>query len=203
MAHTPTLPQNDEDHELIKAINAGDQKLFYLLVQRYEKRLYNFGLRMCNDSRDAEDMVQETFLNVFRYLGAFRYETKFKNWIYRIASSICIKKRRRSKFAPEPDLSLEAFIPKDSQMLPTELPDWTRLPLDQLLNEELTATIRKAIGLLPEKYRVVMLLRDIEGFNTEEAAQILSLTPSNVKVRLHRARLFLKENLKDYFDHDA
>lgn len=203
MAHTPTLPQNDDDYELITAINAGDQKLFYLLVQRYEKRLYNFGLRMCNDSRDAEDMVQETFLNVFRYLGDFRYETKFKNWIYRIASSICIKKRRRSKFAPERELSLEDFIPKDPQMLPTELPDWTRLPLDQLLNEELTTTIREAIGTLPEKYRVVMLLRDIEGFNTEEAAQILSLTPSNVKVRLHRARLFLKESLKDYFDHDA
>jgi RNA polymerase sigma-70 factor (ECF subfamily) len=203
MAHTPTVAQNDEDYELITAINAGDQKLFYLLVQRYEQRLYNFGLRMCNDSRDAEDMVQETFLNVFRYLGDFRYETKFKNWIYRIASSICIKKRRKSKFAPERELSLEEFIPRDPQSVPTELPDWTRLPLDHLLNEELTATIREAIGALPEKYRVVMLLRDIEGFNTEEAAQILSLTPSNVKVRLHRARLFLKENLKAYFDHDA
>jgi RNA polymerase sigma-70 factor, ECF subfamily len=193
----------DKDFQLIRDINAGQHQLFYDLVKRYESKLYNFGLRMCRDVRDAEDIVQDTFLNVFRYLKDFRYETKFKNWLYRIATNSCIKKRRKSKFAPERELSLEEFLPAGDTPLPDEIPIWTHLPLDRLLNEELSGTIRSAIQALPEKYRLVMVLRDIEGFSTAETAQILNLKPSNVKVRLHRARLFMRERLKGYFDHDA
>jgi RNA polymerase sigma-70 factor, ECF subfamily len=198
----PKKKTPDKDFQLIKAINAGQHQLFYDLVKRYESKLYNFGMRMCQDVRDAEDVVQDTFLNVFRYLKEFRYETKFKNWLYRIATTSCIKKRRKSKFAPEKELSLEEFLPAGDTPLPDEMPTWAHLPLERLLNEELSATIRSAIQALPEKYRLVMVLRDIEGFSTAETAQILNLKPSNIKVRLHRARLFLREQLKDYFDHD-
>jgi len=191
----------DNDSELIQTINSGQFDLFHDLVKRYEQKLYNFSLRMCRDPSDAEDMVQETFLNVFRYLKDFRYETKFKNWLYRIAASTCIKKRRRSKFAPERELSLEAFIPKDEIEAQAQVPNWALMPLDQLLNEELTNMINHAIFTLPEKYRLVIVLRDIEGFSTAETAQILGLSASNIKVRLHRARLFLREKLKGYFDH--
>lgn len=193
----------DEDAALIEAINSGQQNLYYDLVKRYERKLYNFGLRVCWDVRDAEDLVQETFLNVFRYIKDFRYETKFKNWLYKIASSVCIKKKRKSKFAPERELSLDEFLPKEDSRVPTELPDWASAPVDQLLNQELSDTIRQAITSLPEKYRVVIALRDLEGFSTAETAQILNVTAANVKVRLHRARLFLRETLKAYFDHDA
>lgn len=193
----------DADFDLIKAINSGRYERFDELVNRYEKRLYNFGLRMCGDTSDAEDVVQDTFLNVFRYLKDFRYETKFKNWLYRIATSNCIKKKRRSKFAPERELSLDEFLPSDGNAAPREIPDWASIPLDQVLNRELGGTIKEGIQSLPEKYRLVMVLRDIEDFNTEETAQILNLTPSNVKVRLHRARLFLRDKLKDYFHHDG
>ena len=193
----------DEDAALIEAINSGQQNLYYDLVKRYERKLYNFGLRVCWDVRDAEDLVQETFLNVFRYIKDFRYETKFKNWLYKIASSVCIKKKRKSKFAPERELSLDEFLPKENSQVPTELPDWASAPVDQLLNQELSDTIRQAITSLPKKYRVVIALRDLEGFSTAETAQILNVTASNVKVRLHRARLFLRETLKEYFDHDA
>ena len=193
----------DEDSELIEAINSGQKNLYYDLVQRYERKLYNFGLRVCWDVRDAEDLVQETFLNVFRYIKDFRYETKFKNWLYRIASSVCIKKKRKSKFAPERELSLEEFLPKEDSQMPTELPDWASVPVDQLLNQELSDTIKQAITSLPEKYRVVIALRDLEGFSTAETAQILNVTPANVKVRLHRGRLFLREKMKADFDHDA
>ena len=93
--------KRDEDSELVEAINSGQHTLFYDLVKRYEQRLYNFGFKICQDVQDAEDMVQETFLNVFKYLKDFRYETKFKNWLYKIASSVCIKKRRKSKFAKQ------------------------------------------------------------------------------------------------------
>jgi len=197
------LPKKqDRDYELVQAINSGQRNLFHSLVKRYEAKLYNFGFRMCGDSRDAEDLVQETFLNVFRYLNNFRYETKFKNWLYRIASSVCIKKRRKSKYAPEKELSLEDFIPSDENAAPREIPDWASVPLDRLLDEELSGTIRDAIVDLPEKYRLVVVLRDLEGFGTEETAQILNISPSNVKVRLHRARLFLRDALKSYFNHD-
>jgi len=204
MPKTPVRKKKqDEDAALVEAINSGRQNLYYDLVKRYERKLYNFGFRVCRDTRDAEDLVQETFLNVFRYLKDFRYETKFKNWLYRIASSICIKKRRKSKFAPEKELSLDEFLPGDEAQLPEELPDWAGAPLDQLLNEELSNTLRNAISSLPEKYRLVILLRDMEGFDTGETAQILNITPENVKVRLHRGRLFLREKLKVYYDHDA
>ena len=193
----------DEDSALIEAINSGQQNLYYDLVKRYERKLYNFGLRVCWDVRDAEDLVQETFLNVFRYIKDFRYETKFKNWLYKIASSVCIKKKRKSKFTPERELSLDEFLPKEDPRVPTELPDWASAPVDRLLNQELSDTIKQAITSLPEKYRVVIALRDLEGFSTAETAQILNMTASNVKVRLHRARLFLREALKEYFDHDA
>jgi RNA polymerase sigma-70 factor (ECF subfamily) len=193
----------DDDAELIRAINAGDTSRFQELVQRYGQKLYTFGRRMCRDESDAEDLVQDTFLNVFRYLKDFRYETKFKNWIYRVAANTALKQRRRSKFAREPDLPLEELLDREDIAAPAEVPEWARMPLEQVLNEELLGILRQAIWSLPEKYRIVVILRDIEEFSTEDTAQILNLSPANVKVRLHRARLFLRDKLKGYFRHDV
>ena len=192
----------DKDFELIRAINSGQFDRFPDLVKRYEQKLYNFSLRMCRDAADAEDTVQETFLNVFRYLKDFRYETKFKNWLYRVAASTCIKKRRKSKFAPQRELSLDEFLPQDETEIPDQVPRWALMPLDKLLNDELLDKINAAIFTLPEKYRLVIVLRDIEGFSTAETAQILNLSDANVKVRLHRARLFLRDKLKGYFENE-
>jgi RNA polymerase sigma-70 factor (ECF subfamily) len=192
----------DKDFELIRAINSGQFDRFPDLVKRYEQKLYNFSLRMCRNTADAEDSVQETFLNVFRYLKSFRYETKFKNWLYRVAASTCIKKRRKSKFAPERELSLDEFFPQDETEVPDQIPSWALMPLDKLLNDELLDKINAAIFTLPEKYRLVIILRDIEGFSTAETAQILNLSDANVKVRLHRARLFLRDKLKGYFENE-
>lgn len=200
MADPTRIPKRvDSDSELIQAIQAGRIERFPELVQRYEGALYNFGLKMCGETQDAEDVVQDTFLNVFRYLKGFRYETKFKNWLYRIATSTCIKKRRKSKFAPDRELSLDEFLPHDEAAVERQVPAWASLPLEQVLSDELRRTLKKAILELPEKYRVVLVLRDIEGFSTDESAHILTLSPSNIKVRLHRARLFLRDKLKTYY----
>ncbi len=193
---------NDPDSRLIQAIQEGDKSHFSQLVQRYERALFNFGIRMCGEPQDAEDLVQETFLNVFKYLKGFRRETKFKNWMYRIAASVCIKKRRKSKFAPDQELSLDQFMPADEASVERQIPSWAAQPIDQILNEELNRHLRSAILDLPDKYRLVLVLRDVEGFSTEETAQILELSTTNVKVRLHRARLFLKDKLKSYFKDD-
>lgn len=190
----------DRDYELVSKIQAGRNDLFPELVRRYERQLYNFGMKMCGKPQDAEDVVQDTFLNVFRYLDSFRYETKFKNWLYRIATSTCIKKRRKSKYAPDRELSLDEFMPQDEAAVEHQPPAWATLPLDQVLNEELGQTLMNAVLELPEKYRLVLVLRDIEGFSTGESAQILNLTAANIKVRLHRARLFLRDKLKTYFE---
>ena len=202
MTYNPERKQvKDEDYKLVTAIQNGRNDLFGDLVKRYEQKLYNFGLRMCGDVCDAEDLVQDTFLNVFRYIKTFRYETKFKNWLYRIATSTCIKKRRKSKFAPDHELSLDEFLPNDDVQIAKEPPEWARMPLEQVLNEELASVIKEGIISLPEKYRLVIVLRDLEGFSTAETAQILNIKPSNVKVRLHRARLFLRDKLKGYYEH--
>jgi RNA polymerase sigma-70 factor (ECF subfamily) len=190
----------DEDFDLIQRINSGQIDQFHELVKRYEQKLYNFSLRMCREHQDAEDMVQDTFLNVFKYLKDFRYETKFKNWLYKVAASSCIKKRRKSKFAPERELSLDEFRPNDEAEAPDQVPAWAQMPLEKLLDAELTGAVHQGILAIPKKYRMVIVLRDIEGFSTAETAQILNLSPANVKVRLHRARLFLRDKLKGYFE---
>lgn len=200
MGKTDPQQITDADSDLIRTINEGQTDRFYELVQKYEGRLYRFGMKMCGNVQDAEDLVQDTFLTVFRYVGSFRFETRFKNWLYRIATSACMKKKRRSKFAPERELSLEDFLPGEDEPRPKEVPRWARTPSEKLLDEELAQTLNQAILDLPEKYRMVAVLRDVEGFSTEETAQILKLSTSNVKVRLHRARLFLREALKGYFE---
>jgi len=192
----------DNDFDLIQSINSGRVDKFHDLVKRYEQKLYNFSLRMCRDHRDAEDMVQETLLNVFRYLKGFRHETKFKNWLYKVAASTCIKKRRKSKFAPEKELSLDEFRPSEEAAPPDSVPEWALIPLDKLLNEELAGAINQGILAIPKKYRMVIVLRDTEGFSTAETAQILNISATNVKVRLHRARLYLREQLKGYFENE-
>ena len=88
----------DEDFELVQAINNGRTDLFQQLVEKYQQKIYNFGMRMCGESRDAEDLVQETFLTIFRYLKGFRYETRFKNWMYRVATTTCLKAKRKPKY---------------------------------------------------------------------------------------------------------
>jgi len=191
-----------EDLELVDSIHKGRIDLFQQLLEKYQKRIYNFGLKICPNPQDAEDMVQESFINVFRYLKDFRRESSFKNWLYLIASSVCHKMKRRSKFAPERELSLEEFIPDDHDAVKKEIPDWAVEPSERLLNQELSDKIQSAIAELPTDYRLVLVLRDMEGFSTEETAGILHITPANVKVRLHRARLFVRDVLKEYYENE-
>jgi len=99
-------------------------------------------------------------------------------------------------------LSLDELARPDEAETLEQVPEWARMPLEQLLNEELLETLNQAIWSLPEKYRIVVILRDVEEFSTEETAQILNLSPANVKVRLHRARLYLRDRLKGYFSHE-
>jgi len=184
---------------VVAAVLAGRAERFEELVVKHGPSLYNFGVRMCGHTEDAQDLVQETFLNIYKHLSAFRFEARFKNWMFRIASRVCLKQKRRA--GPEPSLSLDQFLPQNGEDPPTQMPDWAALPLDDVLDKEMSAMVQQAILDLPKKYRLVLVLRDIEGFSTEETARILALTAANVKVRLHRARLFVRDKLKGYYGH--
>ncbi len=171
------------------------------IVGRYEDRIFTFGLKMCGHLQDAEDIAQETFLNAFRYLKDFRGETKLKNWLFMIATRACIRKRRKKKCEPDYEISLDSFIHEDGSDGKYEIPDWSDDPSDNVMRAELKKIIDVAIQKLPHKYRLVFNLREIEGFNTKETAEILEISTQSVKTRLHRARLFMRDEIsKQYME---
>jgi len=193
-----SVEQEPEDQAILERFRTGDGEAVGDLADRYASRLYNFGLRMCGNSEDAQDMVQDTFLNVIKYLKGFRRETKLKNWLFRLAASVCLKKRR-GKNDLDRELSLDTLRPSYKQGLLPDIPDWSQNPVEDLLNDELRAYLAAAISELPPNYRIVFNLRELEGFSTAEAGEMLDLTPQAVKTRLHRARAFLRKELDGYY----
>ena len=190
---------NATDNHLVAKFKAGSTKAMEQIVGRYEERIFTFGMKMCGHLQDAEDITQETFLSAFRYLKGFRGETKLKNWLFKIAARACFKKRRKKKFEPEREISLESLMEKEGPGSKYEIPDWSNDPSDNILRAELKQIIDTAIQSLPPKYRFVFNLRDIEGFNTQETAEILGISPQSVKTRLHRARLYLRKEISKHY----
>jgi len=186
--------QTDEDAALIKSINEGSAHLMEDLVGKYSRRLYNFGLKICHNPVDAEDLVQDTFINMIRYMKDFRYETKFRNWIYRVAVTACIRMRKKSKFAPDQEISMDDADFKDTLEAESSV-HLIEEPIDRLISHENEHAVKNAILQLPPQYRLILVLRDMEGFSVEETAKITGLSQSNIKVRLHRARNQIKEIL--------
>ena len=196
-----SITSNPTDHHLIAEFKAGSMEAMEKIVGRYEDRIFTFGLKMCGHLQDAEDIAQETFLNAFRYLKDFREETKLKNWLFMIATRACIRKRRKKKCEPDYEISLDSFVHEDGSDGKYEIPDWSDDPSDNVMRAELKKIIDAAIQTLPHKYRLVFNLRDIEGFSTKETAEILEISTQSVKTRLHRARLFLREEIsKQYME---
>lgn len=190
---------DSSDQQIIERVNQGDPAAFEELLERYEEKIFHFGMRMCGQVEDARDLLQETFLNAFRYLKGFRGEAQFKNWLYKIASSVCIKMRRKGKFEPDFEISLDQLVPTEDGEVPQEIPDWALEPLENVLSKEVRRRLSEALALLPKEYRIVLVLRDMEGFSTEETAETLGISEAAVKSRLHRARLFVRQKLHEYF----
>lgn len=135
----------------------------------------------------------------YKSLKDFRGDSKFSVWLFKVAKNFCLKMKRKSVYAPEEELSLDALMPDRLEFEPMMRADWHRTPAEQLLKKELRLTINEAIAALPPDYRIVFLLRDTEGMETSEVAEILDLSQAAVKSRLHRARLFLRKRLEQYF----
>lgn len=196
-------PEPKNEQELIAASRAGDASAMEELVRANQTRVYNFAMRMCRNVDDAKDILQETFLGMVRSIREFREESKFATWLYRIASNACLKKRRRGVHDPSPEqeLSLDELMPRpDSEGRRPEIADWSDDAERALLRGELSGKMEAAIDKLPREYKIVLVLRDVEGFSAEETAELLKLSVPAVKSRLHRARVFVRRELAGYFE---
>jgi len=166
-------------------------------VERYSGTVYNLALRLMNDRQEAEDVLQETFISAFRALDRFEGRSQLSTWLYRIAYNAAMMRLRKHQ-APTKSLD-EPRETEDGEIMPQQLVDWTAAPERLLLDQELRGMLNAALATLPETLRTVFVLRDIEGLSTAETAETLGLTQTNAKVRLHRARLALRERLTGYF----
>jgi RNA polymerase sigma-70 factor (ECF subfamily) len=174
----------------LAAARAGDPDALDALLRQYQPRIYRFGMRMCRDEEDAKDVLQETLLAAARSLSGFRGGSSLSTWLYAIARGFCIKKRRRSKFAPTEEIPLDAGSPA------LAVPDPGK-PLDEALaSRQIERAVEAAIRSLPPAYREVLLLRDVEGLTAPEVALVLGLRVEAVKSRLHRARTSVRQRLQ-------
>ncbi len=195
--NVPTVENKDWD--IIERFKSGDNSAFEELMNCYEGKIYSFLIRMCGCPDGAKDALQDTFLNAYRYLDGFRGESSFKTWLYRIASTSCLKIKRKRVNEPDFHISMEEFLPKEKETPEDKKPSWHTTPVEELLNQELNTFIQKSLLSIPRKYRMVLGLRDLEGFTAEETAETLKISVSAVKSRLHRARLFMRKNLEEYY----
>ena len=193
------MPIPDSDRILVKKAQAGDYSAFEELVQRHEKKIYNLAYRIMGNQEDASDILQETFLQAFRKLGTFKGESEFSTWLYRVAVNLCLMEKRKGKGMKMVSLDASILSPKENELRRKIHDDWSENPLATLENRELKNTLSTAIDSLPLDYRTVFILRNLKGLSNEAVAKILKISLPAVKSRLHRARLFLRDNLSHYF----
>jgi RNA polymerase sigma-70 factor (ECF subfamily) len=179
------------DDELLAAARRGDAVALETLLVRYQPHLYRFGLRMCGNVEDAGDVAQESLISMARSLRDFRGDSSVSSWLYTIARRFCIKKRRRSKFAPAREDSLDAPESTAAERLADPSPN----PEQTTTNGEIAAALTRAIDALDPPQREVLVLRDVEGLSAPEVAKVLGITLDAVKSRLHRARVAVRHEL--------
>jgi RNA polymerase sigma-70 factor (ECF subfamily) len=187
---------NPTDTELVTRAKAGDREAFGLLVERHEASIYGLCIKMLRNPEDAEDCLQEVFIKAYKALPTFREEARFSTWVYRIATNACLMRIRKRKLDT---VSLDQPLQLGEAEIPREVADWTTDPASVVMNEELGGVLTRHINDLPANNRIVFVLRDVHGLSTEETAGILGLSVPAVKSRLHRARLFLRERLSQYY----
>jgi RNA polymerase sigma-70 factor, ECF subfamily len=189
-----------DDHTLLARAQAGDISAFEELVGRHEDKVYGLALRMTRSEADAAEITQDTFLSAYQHLGEFRGEAAFGSWVHRIAANNALMRLRRQRTLEvvNEDLVGPEFTERGSL---AEVPetDWSRRADDRILDEELGRAIRQATDGLPEGYREVFLLKDVEGMSYEEISEMLGISVPAVKSRLHRARLALREAIDSFY----
>lgn len=198
---TEQQQRSQEEVALARDLLAGRAEAFDPFVNLFRSKLFRYSFLVCRQREDAEEITQEALLRVFQNLHQLKEPERIRPWVFRIARNACLMKRRKSVFAPDHELSLDELQPvvsgQDGHKL-IEIADWSALPEDQVLRSELRMKLEEAIAALPDIYKTVLLLRDVEELTTDEAAEALDISSDAVKTRLHRARLVLRQALDGY-----
>lgn len=187
------------DERLVEKAKLGDYSAFEELVARYQGRVYGLAYRLTRNTMDAEDALQDAFLQVFQKITDFRGESAFSSWLYKIALNAAFMKLRKRQRQREE--SFEEAMPKfrEDGSYAGMVAKFSISPEDEALKAEAKGVIEEAIDKLPEEYKMVLLLRDVDGFSAPEASEMLGLSIPAIKSRLHRARLFVRQTLENYF----
>ncbi len=186
------------DHEIVDAVRGGDEAAFGEIIERYRGPITNFLYRFLNDYEEAVDLAQESFVRVYFALDRYHKEYAFSTYLYRIASNLAISELRRRKRRRLVSLT-GLFSSEDDQDVEFQPPDTRVLPEDETIDKEREQVIAKAISSLPDKYRLPIVLRDVQGHSYEEVAAILELGLGTTKSRISRGRGLLKGKLEKYF----
>jgi len=186
------MPDDPAESLLIERIRQGERELFYELVRPHERAVYLVAYSVLKNEADAEDAAQEAILKAFRSLAKFRGESRFQHWLIKIAFNEARMRYRKRQGEKLQSLDEPA---EDEHYTPLQIRDWRELPPEVLERREVREEIHQAIAALGDKYREVLVLRDIEELNIAETAQLLGITEATVKVRLFRARLKLRDTL--------
>lgn len=191
------MKPSSSDTELVHAAKAGDLAAFEALTTRHERRIYSLTYRMLQSPQDAEDVTQQAFLSAVENLAQFREEASFATWLYRIATFAALKviRKRKGLVTVSLEEATEAREDYDSIPHPEYIADWKQSPEQLVERHETQRLLEDALALLDDKHRLVFVLRDVEGLSVRETATTLGLSEANVKMRLLRARLQLREQL--------
>jgi RNA polymerase sigma factor (sigma-70 family) len=184
------VTKHTTDEEIIVRILNGEQYLYENLMRKFNARLYRISMSIINDDKEAEDIMQTAYLNAYRQLSNFKRESSFSTWLTRILiNESLLHKKRKQKL--------------EKAMMNNNYTDYhNETPLSGLMNKELKVILEKAVSGLPEKYRVVFVMREVEGMSTNETMDALDLGESNVKIRLNRAKEMLRNELYNYGQHN-
>jgi len=182
--------KKDREFKLIDRILSGDHEGFYELIAPYQRRVFMTAFDILQVEADAEEVAQEAFLKAFRNLRSFRREAQFSTWLLRITVN-----EARMRLRQRREISLDAVFPtnEEADFTPIFLADWREIPVEAVLREETRRLLCESIAALPEHYREIITLRDVNGLNSAETAEILGLSLGNAKVRLLRARIMLRD----------
>jgi len=193
----PIPSRQDPDQDLLRGVLGGDRKAFETLVGRYQSKVYRLAMGLTHNAQDAEEILQEVFLKVYQNLAEFEGKSAFSSWLYRIALNTTYMKLRERRGTNL--VSLDDVANQLEEISLDQEAKWSSRPDEQLHTAEAFAIIEKAVEKLPEEFKSVLILRDIEGFTNEEVGEILDLSVPAVKSRLHRARLILRQRLDDFY----
>ena len=188
-----------DDEKLLQAIIDDEPGAFDEFVRRYGRRLMAFSIRTCSNIDNAEDVFQDTLLKAYQALGNLREPKALRTWLYRVAANNCRMMRRKDR-APG-KISLDDYKPpgwEEGEII--EVADWSDPPDDAAGRAELKQAFEAGLAELPAEYRMVLLMRDVEGMSTRETAEALEIGESAVKMRLHRARMTLRHHLAQYHE---